>query len=551
MNKVMQMLDDKTFLDNLYGFAYRRTNNSYEAEDLSSDIVVAILAAARGRTDVANAHAFVWAIARRVYADFCQKRQTARERTAPAFTENIAAGTDMIDAYIEDEDDRYQLRRILREIMFLSKIYRDVCVMYYLDGMKVADIAGRLGVSQNVVKQRLYSARSTIKTGLEKTKPPNLKGVEDMTQNLTLKPVEMSFIGNGNPVGNNPSIVATRSFSKSLVYLCKNAERSVKELSELLGVPMPFVEEEVDIQLAGENGYYGLLRKTDSGKIVANTIIVDYEDHMKMDAMYRRHAGTLAAMLDKYIKENEAKILAMPFLNKQTDTKLVAWQLAVRTSWFFADTLRNVLGKRWADIPQIERPYSVIIVAYKDGQWHNFKMYGTSGAIANDIGEYKRVFVSNMSGPRLQSHFFAGHNISTDAKLLLTVRAIGGLPLSQLSHNDKETAARAIEEGYLKKEGDTLVPNILVSEDEWMYGDMLQGFFPEVEGLVSQVADEAYAFVKKYVPKHLMGDAGLFVDLSAGGLADGLVEGLIELGALVPPPGGRPSAAGVMMVVSK
>ena len=170
MHEVLKLLDDKNFLDSLYRFAYKRANNSYEAEDLCSDIILSVLSAAQKNSDINNPYAFVWTIARRVYADFSEKRRIfANARIATEYSDdviNICA--DPIDEYVENENDKMQLRRIMREICFLSKIYRDVCVMYYLDEMKISDIAQRLEITENAVKQRLHSARETIKKGAEK-----------------------------------------------------------------------------------------------------------------------------------------------------------------------------------------------------------------------------------------------------------------------------------------------------------------------------------------------------------------------------------------------
>ena len=548
VNEVTNLLNDKAFQDNLYGFAYRRTNNSYEAEDLCSDIILAVISAARRNSDISNAYAFVWTIARRVYADYSQKRKVTNSRQTAEYSDTIMTGHfNSIDAYMEDEDDKLQLRRVMREIMFLSKIYRDVCVMYYLDEMKVGAIAKQLGITENAVKQRLHSARETIRKQVG-------KGVEKMEDaNLTLQPMNISFLGTGTPGGNDPSDNARRLLSKNLVYLCKNKERGIKELSEMLGVATVFIEQEVEIQLHGQNGYYGLLRKTENGKYISNIIVIDLDDYMKIDAMYRKYADTLATKFAEYIKENEQKFLAMPFLKKQTDTKLIAWPLAARVAWSFADVLKNkVMEKYLSNTEQIKRDFSIVGIAGRDGQHFGFNFWGCNGTIGNDICGYKKVYMENMCGPCLQSHFWAGHNISQDDTILITVRAIGGLPLASLSQDEKEAAAKAIEVGYVKKEGDMLYPRILISENGLnLYWDALADFLKDIDNFVTPAVDEIYGFVKKYVPKYLMGDAGLFVEMTSSGVQDGIIEKCIELGVLTPPPEGKPSAEGVVMVVTK
>lgn len=44
-NQYFKLLEDKNFLQQLYHFSYYRCNTSFEAEDLCSDIVLAILLA--------------------------------------------------------------------------------------------------------------------------------------------------------------------------------------------------------------------------------------------------------------------------------------------------------------------------------------------------------------------------------------------------------------------------------------------------------------------------------------------------------------------------
>lgn len=44
-NETLRILADKNFLDKIYQFSYHRCNTSFEAEDLCSDIILAVLSA--------------------------------------------------------------------------------------------------------------------------------------------------------------------------------------------------------------------------------------------------------------------------------------------------------------------------------------------------------------------------------------------------------------------------------------------------------------------------------------------------------------------------
>ena len=67
-NEILKLIGDKAFLDKIYQFSYRRCNTSYEAEDLCSDIILAVISAVHKQESIENFYAFVWTVARRVYA---------------------------------------------------------------------------------------------------------------------------------------------------------------------------------------------------------------------------------------------------------------------------------------------------------------------------------------------------------------------------------------------------------------------------------------------------------------------------------------------------
>lgn len=144
-----------------------------------------------------------------------------------------------IDNFIEEAAEQEQIKKIFAEISFLSKAYREVMVQYYLDEMKVKDIALKLGINETTVKQRLFSARNTVR-----------KEVETMNERkYTLKPISLAFIGTRNPAGNDPRTKAERILSQNIIYACRDKAKSTKELSEELCLPMPCIEDELDIKL--------------------------------------------------------------------------------------------------------------------------------------------------------------------------------------------------------------------------------------------------------------------------------------------------------------
>ena len=72
--ELLNYLDEK-LLDKLYGFCYARTNDSYEAEELCSDIIFALVKASNTDGEIESIYSFIWRIARNVYAAYSEKRR--------------------------------------------------------------------------------------------------------------------------------------------------------------------------------------------------------------------------------------------------------------------------------------------------------------------------------------------------------------------------------------------------------------------------------------------------------------------------------------------
>jgi RNA polymerase sigma factor (sigma-70 family) len=542
-------LAEKAFLDKLYGFAYRRCASSCEAEDLCSEIIVAVLASLRRNPQVHNFHAFVWTVARRVYADFCDKRRRDAETCiATDFSQELLSVTvNPTDDYIESETERVKLRGILREISFLSKIYRDVMVLYYLDGFKTSQIAEKLGITETAVKQRLFSARNTIK-----------KEAEKMETNHALQPVEINFIGSGTPVGNDPRTKAERVLSKNLVYLCKNTALSAGDFAEKLGVPMLFIEDEINIQLKGQNGTYGLLRKLESGKYISNVIILDQEALSAGSNAFSAHLQEFCEGIKAEIHTNREKILSFPFLSRQEDPRFVFWTLIKNQipKLNYAVECNIKKAAAFTSLTAPGYPFSVLGIAMQQGDMPVQEWYGIDGIQAESVGSnrifgYKTVQASNVYGKRLAAHFHCGHSITADPLLMLTIRAIGGLQVSELTEIEKEYAAKALECGYLRKDGALLVPKIVVISEETK-----QAFYrlldpqPIINSVAQKIAQELIVQINKHVPKHLLNEFPMYILASTWGLEGKVIEYCIENDILTAPEN-RLCAEGVLMVAEK
>ena len=218
---------DNDLLDKLFGFCYARTNDSYEAEELCSDIVYAIVKAANSSGQIEQAYPFIWRIARNVYADFSNNR---RRRTEAVYEGNSEELLLKLAEESDNDDTDERLNAIYRRIAFLTKAYREVMIMFYIDGLSTAEIAKSHKTSEVAVRQRLFSARKKIKSEVEEMAEIN-------NRPIALDRIDFTIWGTGNPDWGDPRNVCTRMFSNHIVWLCHKKPMSASEIAEELNVP--------------------------------------------------------------------------------------------------------------------------------------------------------------------------------------------------------------------------------------------------------------------------------------------------------------------------
>ena len=543
-NEILKLIGDKAFLDKIYQFSYRRCNTSYEAEDLCSDIILTVISAVHKQEQIENFYAFVWTVARRVYADFCENRTKLRQvYSEDTLNFELSEKENWIDRLIEETSDRETLKRIFAEIAFLAKAYREVMVLYYLDEMKVKDISKKLNISETTVKQRLFFARNTVR-----------KEVEIMNErNLSLKPVSLAFIGTGNPSGNDPRTKAERILSQNLVYACKDKAKSAKELSDELCVPMPYIEDELEIQLKGENGSYGLLRKM-GDKYISNVIIVENSEFNEAGKIYTKHLDELCEKLKNHLQSHREEFLNFPYLSRQTDLRFILWTLISESVWHLKDRVDEILETEYfKEVNQPQRKFTTVCVAIPYGASYSARFYGCDGNETHDFCGYSYVFIRNIYGKRMNRHFYCGQTITNDEKLRLTLKAIGGMDINTLVETQREIAAKAIECGFLRKNGEILEPRIVaIEQKDWEnFRNLLCEYYDSIEDIAKEIAEEMYAYMLSHIQKHLLNEYKSYNLLVSGiNLLNDLIEKCIAEDLLTEPQQ-RIGPEGVLLVVER
>ncbi|MBP3608852.1 MAG: RNA polymerase sigma factor [Lachnospiraceae bacterium] len=544
---------NQDLLDKLFGFCYTRTSDSNEAEELCSDIVFALVKAAQAEGEIEEVYAFIWRVARNVYEDYLEKKKREITRSYvgdPAEVLLFTEAADSVESVLEEEEDDYQLRRIYQQISFLTKVYREVMIAFYLDGMTVKDIAAIQGIQETTVKQRLFSARNLIRQEIVEEKSARNAGKHQDCRKgpgeikMEGKPVAFQNIdyeiwGTGNPRTGDPRDVCTRQLSKQVVWLCRNRKRTAKEISEELNLPMLYAEEELEIQTNGTNGSYGLLKRLPDGRYINNFVLLDTKEIEELWQVYTRRIPMICEKTIRYVEEHKEEYLKFPYLNKKVDLNLVLWQHITTMARIFSTLVGNRLqAEYFSNVETNSRPFSCFGYRLKPDTrtWGG----GFDQSCGKNICGYTEVMAENIYVTKIKKHFDCGPEAMLNPKLQLAVKAVQGLKISSLSEDEKEHAAKAVAEGYLFREDDMLYTKILVcTKEDWMWLPSLNdGLIREYQPEVEETAKELAALITKYVPEHVLCDFHHANALAMMPVLDTLIDALIEKGLMTAPENG-------------
>lgn len=185
-------LVDEELPEKLFVFCYARTKDSYEAQELCSDIVYVLVRTANTEGEITDSYSYIWETARNVYADFCNHRSRYANMFYEGDPEKIFPFISD-DAEMQEQDDTELLKNVYNQIAFLTRAYREVMVAFYLDGLSTKDIAKMQNTSETAIRQRLFSTRKTLKAEVEKMKNYATK------KPVALNDIDFMIWGTGNP----------------------------------------------------------------------------------------------------------------------------------------------------------------------------------------------------------------------------------------------------------------------------------------------------------------------------------------------------------------
>ena len=288
------------YLQKIYGFALSKTGDSYEAEELASDITYEVYLSLLRDGMIYNVNAYIRRISSYVFARWVEKKRRARERGGVSVDEVMEqaakTGAKIPLALIDTEDaERAEraahedsLRLLRREIAYLGETQRRIVVAHYYGGQSVKEIAEGMDIPVGTVKWHLFDARKTIKEGMN---------MERNKGTLGINPIRFCSMGHNGRPGTTGDTAAHLNtvLAQNIAYAAYLSPKTEAEIAEELGITPVFIAD-----IVADLEAFGFMSRVEGGKLRTD-IVISRSTKEVDEAIYKLKTETVDKLCKRFM----------------------------------------------------------------------------------------------------------------------------------------------------------------------------------------------------------------------------------------------------------
>jgi len=480
----MNKLITDELIENTYLFCMKRVSDSEAARDLSHDILCAALSALGRGKNISDFHGWYWRMARNKYADYVCRR---KDRTLPLESAGGAA------VCFPDLAERLITREDMSELNFalsrLAATQRELVIRFYLKEQSVSRIASELDLPEGTVKYRLFDARKNIK---ERFDHMNNYGKSSYA------PAHVDWFF-GYSVWKAGEAMQS-NIAPQVLVICRSKAVSINEIADEIGVAPVYLEPVLE-KMANAD----ILKRQGKDKYIANHCVFPMQAYS--DAQYEAYKvfreGNYPEKIIGMLMGIKDEITAMPFYGNDFDYSYLMWILLVYAADKFGILGNEKYMAKYIDKypDEKERTYRMTVefaLPDENINWHEIKTAPWSNLHQKfdtlNILEYINDFECKPfpAGD-------GGRDKWVNATNVTLLEALTENPSKSLNRLEEEQAARFIEQGLLKRQGNGLKVMLPLIDRE-----VFNRLTTLIENAVREYAQEYSAALGERVEKILL-----------------------------------------------
>ncbi|MBQ8799591.1 MAG: RNA polymerase sigma factor [Lachnospiraceae bacterium] len=460
------------YVERVYGYAMNHTYSREEAEELAQEILYTAVRELPKLKEEQKFEPWLWGVAGNVTKSY--RRFMGKQRAMYSY--DMPEDLTYEEEFSEGQEEVYDTLRT--KIAMLSSLYRDIIVSYYYDGLSVKQISERLNIPEGTVTWRLSEARKKLKKECDSMKESALRPVELM----------ICISGSGEYNGTTspfPYTYINDALSQNILYQCYEQPKTVEELAIICGVPAYYVEDRIDNLLKRE----GVTEPT-KGKYRTEFLI--YSE--KVNGYNKKAVGLFEPIVRDFVKAMRVLADGVDGLGIYT-----AGKQKEELIYLYGMMAMEHLSKKYNPVEWKEHP-----VRYDGGRWsYHAHLLNDHKCPVRGLG---REQCGNRGNAGSYSHTSYHFGDFTYRKMMWANQVnVCEAILSGSEVTDAETAATAIEEGYIIRRNGTryvAVPAFTKEQYE-QFIQLVEESFATVIDAYTEAVRKYVAGYKKLFPTHL------------------------------------------------
>lgn len=442
----------KAYAKKIYGFAYAKTNNCHDADDLSQEIVLSLCTITFDGRRIGNMDAYIYRVCRYTWSKYLRKNKPPAE---------FVGGTEFFDRMQSEDGEsggaeaREYWDRLRREIMFLGRIRREAIILFYYDGKSGDEISAILGIPAATVRWHLHRAKNELR-----------ERIEMIEQDTIYRPVKLNIGHYGWHDNDVMRQLETDMLMQNICYVCFDSALTIEEISRTLGVAAVYLENKLD-KLTGME----YVTKSAKGKYRTNFFIRNARYQLEHNRYRYEKTLPLAVAYYNVVKAALPEIKALDIAGSGIGDGMLAWDFLL---FFLSEEIgetdnrmiRTLGLKHNAPIRpdgsrhwlMAEIPADEVLAADGSGDEDFNDFYRTADRYGFKVNN---LTPGNYRSLQFDSPFVSGwRTLSTGD--MSAVKRIRELIRSGDEPNDfdKTKIAELIEKGYASRENGVLASNI-------------------------------------------------------------------------------------------
>lgn len=492
----------------IYGFAYSKTNDLHNAQDLSQDILLqlckmGVFDSEKGFDGIADIDGFIYRICQYTWSNYVRKNikdwkysSELDETTA----NEIYEGGYLVEESAEREVLKNETYKALRrEIMRLGKNKRDILIMFYYDGLTGREISEKLDIPHSTVRWYLSETKKILKERIE------------MTDTIFIpKRLKVYFCGNSNSI----SLAGLREelLVQNICLACQEKAVSVEEIAGKMCTAAPFIEEKLDELL-----YMNYIEKTGTNKYKCTFFIQNTDYIMAKVRFDLGNIPPVANAIYNAVNNNYDRIIKIGFTGCGLNKDFLMWAFTAVAAHLYeyknslncglpAKTpIRGDGSAHWIDASYSFEDVIKEISANESEELIDYYKY--SNGMAGKYNGNKSIGMQQFDPP-----IMSGDRDILTAPEMSIIYTVYKLTKSNGEYNEdeKEMISFAVSRGYAcMRDGkvNMTVPVFTKGQYEEFCDIMEKYVLKEVNDSVGKVLPEKYAeYIEKYIPDHVSPD---------------------------------------------